>query len=260
MLAFNQLTGRPTKAYNIGHAYVRGLGSQDDHRLTVSVIVNYGGGVMSIPGLSYLRAGELLRTLKDKMADPEWIRQHQFDGSRWRPEPLVTHLPLDMLQRVIVRGVALQVFVSGDNSSLRINERTELASHPNPHSCHDLLRRILQESEERVTQQADYINQCGGSVDMALLKSLLARLYPVGELPVTGSFVSSLWRIQDEEIRRLQAAEDREICERLVSLADNEANKDSEQNTCTACDAPNDDGEGWDGLCGNCADKADPEE
>lgn len=27
-------------------------------------------------------------------------------------------------------------------------------------------------------------------------------------------------------------------------------------NICTNCGNPNDDGEGWDGLCGNCADKA----
>ena len=25
---------------------------------------------------------------------------------------------------------------------------------------------------------------------------------------------------------------------------------------CWKCGAPNDDGEGWDGLCGNCADRA----
>jgi hypothetical protein len=31
---------------------------------------------------------------------------------------------------------------------------------------------------------------------------------------------------------------------------------EDEFNTCTECGEPNDDGEGWNGLCGNCADKA----
>lgn len=33
-----------------------------------------------------------------------------------------------------------------------------------------------------------------------------------------------------------------------------------ESNTCTNCGRPTDDGEGYDGLCGNCADKANGED
>lgn len=32
--------------------------------------------------------------------------------------------------------------------------------------------------------------------------------------------------------------------------------RDCQQKRCTQCGEPNDNGEGWDGLCGNCADKA----
>lgn len=38
--------------------------------------------------------------------------------------------------------------------------------------------------------------------------------------------------------------------DRLASLADPEEEK------CRECEAPLDDGEGWDGLCGSCADRA----
>lgn len=30
---------------------------------------------------------------------------------------------------------------------------------------------------------------------------------------------------------------------------------DDDDDKCSACGGPNDDGEGWDGLCGDCADK-----
>lgn len=86
---FNRLTGRPERAYepsedrtggaaNIGYAYARCLGEQDGNRYTVGVVINHGGGVCSIPGLSYLEAPELLRVLRDKMDDPEWMRLQQF--------------------------------------------------------------------------------------------------------------------------------------------------------------------------------------
>lgn len=32
------------------------------------------------------------------------------------------------------------------------------------------------------------------------------------------------------------------------------------EETCSECGEPCDDGEGWDGMCGNCADKADSED
>jgi len=31
--------------------------------------------------------------------------------------------------------------------------------------------------------------------------------------------------------------------------------REDKLNRCKECGAPNDDGEGWDGLCGNCADR-----
>lgn len=31
---------------------------------------------------------------------------------------------------------------------------------------------------------------------------------------------------------------------------------DEDEDRCTQCDDPADNGEGWDGLCGNCADRA----
>jgi len=34
---------------------------------------------------------------------------------------------------------------------------------------------------------------------------------------------------------------------------------DPDLSKCRECGEPNDDGEGWDGLCGNCADKAEGE-
>lgn len=80
---FNRLTNRPLRAYepsdepyppaNIGYAYVRNLGQQDDRRCSMGIITSPGGGVCSIHGLSGLYIGDLLRILREKMADPEWM-------------------------------------------------------------------------------------------------------------------------------------------------------------------------------------------
>lgn len=83
---FNRLTNRPLRAYepgedgkggkaNIGYAYARNLGEQDGNNYSIGVIINHGGGLTQIPGLTYLPAGDLLRTLRTKMRDPEWMRR-----------------------------------------------------------------------------------------------------------------------------------------------------------------------------------------
>lgn len=36
-------------------------------------------------------------------------------------------------------------------------------------------------------------------------------------------------------------------------------NPEDEPELCVECGGPNDDGEGWDGMCGNCADRAEAE-
>lgn len=50
--------------------------------------------------------------------------------------------------------------------------------------------------------------------------------------------------------RKLDAATD--IPDSAWALA---KSNDEDENFCTECGARNDDGKGWDGLCGNCADK-----
>lgn len=84
---FNRLTNRPLRAYepeegcmggkaNIGYAYARNMGEQDDNKCSIGVIINHGGGLMLIPDLAYLPAGDLLRTLRAKMRDPEWMLRY----------------------------------------------------------------------------------------------------------------------------------------------------------------------------------------
>jgi hypothetical protein len=97
MRDFNRLTGRPARRYepdedrmggkaNIGYAYCRGLGEQDGNRYSIGVVINHGGGVCGIPGLTYLHADDLLRVLRKKMGDPEWLKLQQFQPP---PEPEV---------------------------------------------------------------------------------------------------------------------------------------------------------------------------
>ena len=86
---FNRLTNRPPRAYepsdepyppaNIGYAYARNLGLQDDHRCSIGIVFNHGGGLVQIHGLSYLAIGDLLRVLKTKMADPAWMARMMFE-------------------------------------------------------------------------------------------------------------------------------------------------------------------------------------
>jgi len=85
---FNRLTNRPSRAYepsdepyppaNIGYAYVRNLGLQDDHRCSMGIICNPNGGLVQLHGLSYLHIGDLKRALRAKMDDPEWMRLQMF--------------------------------------------------------------------------------------------------------------------------------------------------------------------------------------
>lgn len=39
-----------------------------------------------------------------------------------------------------------------------------------------------------------------------------------------------------------------------------DVNEEVREKTCRECDGPNEDGEGFDGMCGGCADKAEPDE
>lgn len=92
LVEFNRLTNRPPRAYepsdepyppaNIGYAYVRNLGLQDDHRCSIGAIISPGGGLTRIEGLSYLRIGDLLMVLKKKMADPEWMHRQTLPPKR----------------------------------------------------------------------------------------------------------------------------------------------------------------------------------
>ncbi len=85
---FNRLTHRPSRAYepsdepyppaNIGYAYVRNLGLQDVHRCSIGVILNHSGGLVQLPGLSYLPIEALKRALQEKLNDPEWMRHQMF--------------------------------------------------------------------------------------------------------------------------------------------------------------------------------------
>ncbi len=202
---FNRVTGRPDRAYNpdqecvggaanIGYAYTRNLGEQDDHRVAVSIIINHGGGVTNIHGLVG-HPTDVLRELRRKLSNPEWVKANQFDGGRWRPNPPIAHMPVDILQKVVTRGVTLQVLVIGEGASLRFNSGLELASHPNPHSCHCLMQRILQESEERALEQAGYIENCGGRVDRDLIVAVANHLHAPPKESVTGAFLESLSKI-----------------------------------------------------------------
>jgi hypothetical protein len=85
----NRLTNRPSRAYepsdepyppaNIGYIYVRNLGAQDGHRCSIGEVFNHGGGLLQLHGLSYLPIRDLLRVLKAKMADPEWLASMPFE-------------------------------------------------------------------------------------------------------------------------------------------------------------------------------------
>ena len=184
---FNKVTGRPERAYdegqdrvgeaaNIGHAYVRNLGLQHANRVAVSIIINYGGGVVNIYGLTGY-VGEVLQTLRSNLKDPAWVELHKFDGSRWRPNPPIVRMPVDILQKVSARGVDLQVFVIDERASLCVDSDTELASHANPYACHILMQRVLQESEERVMEQVGYIESCGGRTNRELIAAVANRLH-----------------------------------------------------------------------------------
>ena len=80
---FNRLTNRPSRAYepsdepyppaNIGYAYVRNLGLQDDHRCSMGIIFNPGGGLVHVHGLTYLHIWDLKHLLRSKMAVPAWM-------------------------------------------------------------------------------------------------------------------------------------------------------------------------------------------
>ncbi len=223
--SFNRRTGRPSRAYdpgeseaNIGHAYARCTGAQNDNRYVVSVITNSGGGVSDIPGLSG-RLGELIVKFREKLRGVAWVAEQRVDASRWRKPIRGIKGGRGLLDPIDVAGTVLQVLhvPEKDTHCLVVGGGATLAIHPNAHSCYALRNRIVYESEQRVKEQADFIEVCGGSVSREDVTEIMLRLHGQPD----------------------SAEED---------------NPDA----CRECGAPTDNGEGYDGLCGNCADKADP--
>lgn len=71
---FHILTGRPLDHRAVGHAYVRCQGLQQGNRYSFGVIITPGGGVRNVQGFSGLYLGEMLRLLRHKLRDAEFIR------------------------------------------------------------------------------------------------------------------------------------------------------------------------------------------
>jgi hypothetical protein len=57
-------------------------------------------------------------------------------------------------------------------------ERTVLAEHPNGYSCHALAKRMVNETLERAMDQAEYIVQCGGKSELALIVKAMGKVLP----------------------------------------------------------------------------------
>ncbi len=72
-----------------------------------------------------------------------------------------------ILQPIAFNGGTLQVMPDhqADTHRLNFNGKT-IASHPNGYSCHSLAERIISGDHKRITDQAEYIVRCGGSVDL----------------------------------------------------------------------------------------------